>query len=101
PQAILGLKISVDLGGAVGDRPQERRAMRDGLVARDVGRAGEPPHRTHAEPHRTASRVALIRASAARSGSGAPASMARCRSASASRKAPTLADSASRLAREV
>src|SRR5437867_5250810 len=101
PKVIFRLEVAVDLRGPVRERPQQRGAMRDRLVARHVGRAGEPRHRTHAELHRKASRVALIRASAARSASGAPASMARWRPARASWKPSTLADSASRFARKL
>src|SRR5262249_61409418 len=64
-QAVFGLEVAVDLGDALGERAQERRAMRHGLVAGHVGRAGQTGCRTHAEPHRRPSRTPLIPPSAA------------------------------------
>src|SRR5262249_53326285 len=101
PQAVLGLEEALHLAHALGKRAQQRRAVRDGLVARHLGLAGEPTHRLYAELHASFSRAAFTRASRAVSASPSPHATRRSRSSSATRKAATLAVTASRLARRI
>ena len=65
PQAVLALEESVHLGEPVGERAEERGAMRDGLVARHDDRPGEAPGRADDGVHVSFSRTSRARPSSA------------------------------------
>src|SRR5439155_1310053 len=96
-QAVLGLEAAVDFRHALRERAEERGAVGDRLVPRHLRGPSEPVHRMDPEPHRSASRAALIRASAVRSSAAELCAMVRSSSAKAYRNASKLAASAANL----
>ena len=64
-QAVLALEEPVHLGEPVGERAEERGAVRDGLVAGHADRAGETPDGTNDGVHASFSRTSRARPSSA------------------------------------
>src|SRR5262249_7701302 len=97
-QAVLALEVALHLGRAFGQRAEQRRAMRDRLVAGDLALAGQPLHGTHTEVHASPSRVVLSRARSSSMRAASPATSKRSTSSRAARNAARLARTASLLA---
>src|SRR5262249_58672555 len=89
-QAILALEIALHFRRSLGQRTEQRRAVRNGLVARHLALAGQPAHGTHTEVHASPSRVVLSLASSASMPAASPVAISRSRSSSAARNATRL-----------